>query len=145
MNRFAFFLLFLFFNSQFLFSQETQLKETITSFFEVFHKKDVEKLKQLCHEDVKLMSIMHSNKGTEIKNETAEQFYTGIQSIPYTTNFEEKTFEYTIHFDEVFAQVWVPYEFYVNGKLTHRGNNSFQLMKKDNQWVIISITDSRIR
>lgn len=145
MNRFAFFLLFLFFNSQFLFSQETELKETITTFFEVFHKKDVEKLKQLCHEDVKLMSIMHSNKGTEIKNETAEQFYTGIQSIPDTTNFEEKTFEYTMQFDEVFAQVWVPYEFYVNGKLTHRGSNSFQLMKKENRWLIISIIDSRIR
>lgn len=145
MNKFNFLLVLLLVNTSFMFSQEVEIKGTINDFFDIFHKRDVDKLKQLCHEDIKLMTLLHRNTGTEIKHETAEQFYNGIKSIPDTTNFEEKTFEYTIQFDEVFAQVWVPYEFYVNGKLTHRGNNSFQLMKKDNQWVIISITDSRIR
>lgn len=145
MNKFNFLLVLLLVNTSFMFSQEVEIKGTINDFFDIFHKKDVDKLKQLCHEDIKLMTVMHKSTGTEIKHETAEQFYIGIKSIPDMTNFEEKTFEYTIHFDEVFAQVWVPYEFYVNGKLTHRGNNSFQLMKKENQWLIISITDSRIR
>lgn len=138
--------LFVFFlNSSLLFAQESELKETITSFFEEFHKKDIAKLKELCDENIKLTSIMQNIDGIEVKHESAEQFYNGIQSIPDTISFEEKTFDFSIQHDDIFAHVWVPYEFYINGKMSHRGHNSFHLIKKQSRWLIISITDSRIK
>ncbi|MFN3639556.1 MAG: nuclear transport factor 2 family protein [Flavobacterium sp.] len=145
MSKFSTVLFVLFLNSSLLLSQEVEIKESITSFFEVFHKKDVLNLKELCDENIKLTSILQNSDGTEIKHESAEQFYNGVQSIPDTILFEEKTFDFSIQHDDVFAHVWVPYEFYVNGKLSHRGHNSFHLMKKQNRWLIISITDSRIK
>lgn len=145
MSKFSTVLFVLILNSSLLFSQEAEIKETITSFFEVFHKKDVSKLKELCDEQFKLTTIIKNSNGVEVKHESAEQFYNGIQSIPDTITFEEKTFDYGIQHDDVFAHVWVPYEFYVNGKLSHRGHNSFHLVKKQHRWFIISITDSRIK
>ena len=45
--------------------------------------------------------------------------------------------------DGKLAQVWVPYHFYLNGMLSHCGANSFQLMKENEDWKIISILDTR--
>jgi hypothetical protein len=43
------------------------------------------------------------------------------------------------------AHAWTPYEFYVNGKLSHKGVNAFTFFKKDNSWKIVHLIDTRIK
>jgi len=55
----------------------------------------------------------------------------------------EKLLDYKIQIDGPLAHVWTPYEFYVNGKLSHSGVNSFTLFKEKDAWQIIHIIDTR--
>jgi hypothetical protein len=41
------------------------------------------------------------------------------------------------------AHAWTPYEFYINGKLSHKGVNAFTLYKDDGQWKIVHLIDTR--
>jgi hypothetical protein len=43
------------------------------------------------------------------------------------------------------ANAWVEYEFYVRGKLAHRGVDVFQLYKSLTGWKILYICDTRKR
>jgi hypothetical protein len=43
------------------------------------------------------------------------------------------------------ANAWTSYEFYINGKLSHKGVNSFTLFKEseDLGWKIVHLIDTR--
>ena len=66
-----------------------------------------------------------------------------IVSIPATTKFEERLLSFDIRLNGALASVITPYTFYVNDKLSHCGVNSFQLYKKEGEWKIIHIVDTR--
>jgi hypothetical protein len=57
--------------------------------------------------------------------------------------FQEKLLSYTIQVDGAMAHAWTPYEFYVNGKFSHKGVNAFTLFKDKDTWKIIYIIDTR--
>ncbi|GLX80035.1 hypothetical protein tinsulaeT_33750 [Thalassotalea insulae] len=40
------------------------------------------------------------------------------------------------------ASAWTPFAFYLDGKLSHCGVNSFQLIKQDKQWKIQYLIDN---
>ena len=50
-----------------------------------------------------------------------------------------------IHIEKSLASVWTPYKFYLNGKVSHTGTNSFQLVKTAEGWKIQYIIDTRRR
>ncbi|NJM79889.1 MAG: hypothetical protein HC854_10245 [Flavobacterium sp.] len=70
-------------------------------------------------------------------------FLKSISSIPVTMTFEERILEYKIETDGLLAHVWTPYEFYVNDKLSHKGVNSFTLIKENETWKIVHVIDTR--
>ena len=123
--------------------QQNEIEHTIKSFFEGFHQRDTIKLKQVCAENLVLHSVSENAKGTKFSVEKASNFYKSIASIPTTIIFEEKIVSYKIHLDGSMAHVWTPYEFYVNGKLSHSGVNSFQLFKENEDWKVVYIIDTR--
>jgi Domain of unknown function (DUF4440) len=51
----------------------------------------------------------------------------------------------TIKIDGPLALVWTPYNFYHNGKFSHCGVNSFQLVRFDGVWKIQYLIDTRRR
>jgi hypothetical protein len=59
--------------------------------------------------------------------------------------FQEKILSYNIQIDGAMAQVWAPYEFYLNEKFSHSGVNAFTLFKEKDEWKIIYLIDTRRR
>lgn len=49
----------------------------------------------------------------------------------------------TIQIDGPLAIVWTPYKFYFDGKFSHCGVNSFQLVQQNGEWKIQYIIDTR--
>ena len=94
-----------------------------------------------------LQSIAENVKGTQLSNEKPQAFFKSIASIPAELNFQEKIMSYSIQVDGSMAHAWTPYEFYVNGKVSHKGVNAFTLFKKDSpqtsEWKIIHLIDTR--
>jgi ketosteroid isomerase-like protein len=127
-------------NSQ---AQNQEIQKVIETFFEAFHAKDTLKLKALCDETMMLQSISENAKETKLSNENPQAFFKSIGSIPAEVKFQEKIISYSIQVDGSMAHAWTPYEFYVNGKLSHKGVNAFTLFKKDNTWKIVHLIDTR--
>jgi len=130
------------------FSQYTEaqleVKSTIDSFFEAFHKKDSVVLKEFAHPDIAMQSIAIATDGTpKFSSENYSEFIKSIASIPESTKFEERLLSYDIKLNGPMATVITDYSFHSNGALKHCGVNNFQLYKENEQWKIVYIIDTR--
>ena len=81
---------------------------------------------------------------TKLETETLDAFIQIVGSIrKRNIQVEERIVQWNIQTDFPMASVWADYEFYVNGKLSHKGVDAFQLFKSDDGWKIIQICDTR--
>ena len=121
-------------------------EQMVKNFFEAFHDQDAESLKSYAYETTKLISIHKNESGkTELTESDYSEFVKNIVSIPENATFEEKLHEYRVEENGLLATVTTPYSFYYNGKLSHCGVNSFQLVKFEGDWKIVSIMDTRTK
>ena len=125
------------------YSQNEEVKQVVVTFFKGFHAKDSITIKSVCADKMILQSISESSKGTQLKNDSAQDFFRSIATIPNTILFEEKLLDYSIQVDGAMAHVWTPYEFYLNNKLSHKGVNAFTLFKDNGLWKIVYLIDTR--
>ncbi len=134
----------LFFGFSFSISaQEKEIKQSISVFFEGLQSADTLKIQSVCHKEMKLQSVMEKNAIGTLSFETNSAFYKSIASIPKNLKIEERILDYKIQIDNSMAQVWTPYEFYIDGKLSHIETNSFTLLLENNIWKIVHIIDTR--
>jgi ketosteroid isomerase-like protein len=134
------FILLLGFSGQ---AQTDEVKQTIQTFFEGFHAKDTLKIKSTCSDKLVLQSISENPKGNKFSEESPKAFYVSIATIPAEVKFEERILSYHIQVDGSMAHAWTPYEFYLNGKLSHKGVNAFTLFKTAEGWRIVHLIDTR--
>lgn len=128
-----------------LMGQNSTPKGLVDNFFKAFHQKDTTELKAFFHSNARLESISTKQNETKIQTETVAQFLQNISKIPNEITFQEKLMDYKIESDQLMATVWTPYEFFVNGKKSHHGNNLFILVKEKETWKIWYLVDTRLR
>ena len=128
-------------------AQTPEIIASVDRFFEGLHAKDTLKIQSVCDKDIILQSIIENEYGSHLENETPKKFYKTVVSIPSQLQFQEKLLDYKVMIDGYMAQVWTPYEFYINGKVSHSGVNCFTLQKDNNPkqpiWRIVHIIDTR--
>ena len=130
------------FGLQSVVAQEADIRKTIDVFFEGMHTADTLKIQSISR-DLIMQSVSEKNGTIQLKSESVSEFYKSIASIPANLKIEERLLDYKIQIDGAMAHAWTPYEFYINGKLSHKGVNSFQLFKDNGVWKIIYIVDTR--
>lgn len=127
-------------------SESDNVKAVIVDFFDAFHKQDTTALKAMVTDKIILQSISTNKDGkTVLKEDDFGKFMKNIASIPKDRTFEEKLLDFSIQVDGNMANAWTPYEFWYQGKFSHCGVNSFQLIKDDKKWKIIYLVDTRRR
>lgn len=120
-----------------------EIRNTIETFFEGFHHRDTVLLHQVCADKLILQSIEENANGNKLTEEPQKFFYRSIASMPQTLKYNEQILSYAIQVDGTMGHAWTPYEFYLNGKLSHKGVNAFTLFKEKDRWKIIYIIDTR--
>lgn len=120
-------------------SEENLIKTAVNSLFEGMRTSDSVKINQVFSKTAILQTI---RKDGEVKNENVKAFIASISKVQKGALDERITFS-NILIDGNLASVWTPYEFYYQGKFSHCGVNSFQLVKTDNGWKIQYIIDTR--
>ncbi|NHM08233.1 nuclear transport factor 2 family protein [Flavobacterium sp. CYK-4] len=123
--------------------QKEEIKNTIQTFFEGFHHRDTVLLRQVCADKMILQSIEENANGNQLTEEPQAFFYRSIASMPQTLKYREQILSYTIQVDGSMGHAWTPYEFYLNGALSHKGVNAFTLFKEKDRWKIVYIIDTR--
>lgn len=124
-------------------AQKAEVQQTIQTFFEGFHARDTLKIKSTCSDKLILQSISESAKGNKFSEESPKEFYVSMATIPAEMQFEERILSYNIQIDGTMAHAWTPYEFYINGKFSHKGVNAFTLFKTAEGWKIVHLIDTR--
>jgi hypothetical protein len=124
-------------------NEEKAVKAAINRFFEGMEKGDTALLKKSCTDDPVLQSYMADKEGKMMIY--SEDFADLMQFIgtPSKDKYKEEIEFDAIHVEKSLASVWTPYIFYVNGKISHCGTNSFQLVKTSEGWKIQYIIDTR--
>ncbi len=141
--RQVFILLFFGFSTGVFAQEEKAIKQSISTFFEGLQTSDTLKIQSVCHNEMKLQSIMEKNTVGVLSYQSNSEFFKSIAAIPKNVKIEERLLSYNIQIDGTMANVWTPYEFYINEKLSHIGVNSFTLLLENNIWKIVHIIDTR--
>ncbi|QQX75899.1 MULTISPECIES: nuclear transport factor 2 family protein [Aequorivita] len=102
---------------------------------------------------LKMKSVMHPNMTMNRAYVNTEQenilmFIRASELLTYAATtgkeqvWDEKLTDYIVNSDGNIAHVWSPYEYYLNGKFSHCGANSFTLVYTDESWKILRLIDS---
>lgn len=118
------------------------VKNTISTMFLGMKNSDSVLVKSCFTDSAILQTISNKNNIVEIKNENISKFLQTISSLPKGFADERISFK-NIKIDNDLASVWTPYQFFANGKFSHCGVNSFQLVKLKGLWKIQYIIDTR--
>lgn len=124
-------------------AQNEDIKHTIETFFEGFHHRDTVLLHQVCADKMILQSITENTNGNSLTEEPLHFFYRSIASMPKDLKYNEQILSFTTQVDGSMGHAWTPYEFYIEGKLSHKGVNAFTLFKEKDTWKILYIIDTR--
>ena len=123
---------------------EADAKAIINTFFEGFHKGDTLLMKSVMSPDLILQTAYSTDDGkNKVSVNSIEGFIKSIANRPADQKWDERLLDYKIEIDGNLAQVWTPYEFWLNDTFLHCGANAFTLARFDDGWKIIHLIDSR--
>lgn len=126
-------------------STEDSVKATINRLFEGMKTANAEMISKSFADSAILQTIAPKKEGEiHIRNESVEAFAKSISQLKPGAADEQIVFE-TIKIDAHLAIAWTPYKFYFNGKFSHCGVNSFQLVRIKGDWKIQYLIDTRRR
>lgn len=145
MKRFLFFLTLLSLFNLFAFAQtaEDSVKATINRLFTAMKTSDSALLKTCFAEKCILQTIARNKEGKlSIPDESVDDFARSISTQPKDALDEQIVFD-VVKVDGPLAIAWTPYNFYYQGKFSHCGVNSFQLVRINGEWKIQYLIDTR--
>ena len=127
-------------------NEEKAIKKVIETFFDGLHKGDSIVMKTTLHKEVKIQTTATNKEGEKVlKTDSLKKLLTSVANKNPEHIYLEKLTSIDIKIDGNLASVWTPYEFYLNGKFSHCGANSFQLFNNNGTWQIIYLVDMRRR
>lgn len=122
---------------------EDSVKATINQLFTGMKNADPALIQNSFGDSAVLQTIVRNKEGVlQVKDESVKDFAASIATLPKDAADERITFD-VIKIDGPLAIVWTPYQFYYNGKFSHCGVNSFQLVRFNNGWKIQYLIDTR--
>ena len=124
---------------------EDSVKAVVVMLFEGMKNGDASMVSNAFSDSAVLQTIARNKEGqTIIKNEQVKDFAEFVGKQKKGIADERISFE-TIKIDGPLAIAWTPYKFYYEGKFSHCGVNSFQLVRINGRWKIQYLIDTRRR
>lgn len=124
---------------------EDSVKATINALFTAMRGADGQGVKNTFTDNAILQTISHDKKGEPLViTDTVAAFADFINTVKKDSADERISFG-TIKIDGPLAIAWTPYQFYYNGRFSHCGVNSFQLIRANGAWKIQYLIDTRRR
>ncbi|WP_374464066.1 nuclear transport factor 2 family protein [Chryseobacterium sp.] len=119
--------------------QNKDIEKPVRNLFLGMKNSDPELVKSAFTENAVLQTI---TKDGTVKSDSVQDFIASVSKFP-KGDLDERIIIEAVHTDGGLASVFTPYSFYLKGKLSHCGANSFQLVKQNNEWKIQYIIDTR--
>ena len=137
---------FLIFSSTTIAQNDTlAIHKVLNNLFDGMREGNGQKVQSVFTEDAKLNSVYTTKQGEfVVRSEKPSAFVEAVDT-PHEEVWNEKLLSVEIRIDGNLAQVWTPYEFYLNDDFQHCGVNAFHLVRTQAGWKILQLTDTRRR
>jgi len=123
---------------------DEDIRKTIETFFEGFHKGDTILMKSVMIEKIIMQTAYTNKEGKDIlATDEPGKLVKAIGSRTADQKWDERILSYSIQVDGNMANAWTEYEFWFNDEFSHCGVNSFQLFNDGGTWKIIYLIDTR--
>ena len=143
MKSFAIILFVLFCNKTIAQQDNENIKKTINLFFEGMKTNDTAVIRNSLDSSCFLYSIaQNKNEQIVLQQEAIADFLQQVISLK-GKKLDERLTSFDIKIDGAMAIAWTPYNFFLNDQLSHCGVNVFTLIKRNEVWKIMGITDTR--
>ena len=132
--------------SQLSLAQNTALstpENTISTLFKAMYDGDSTMAAMVFTEGATLNSVFTTKSGEQkVNTGDVSKFISAIGS-PHDEVWDERISDLSINIDADLAQAWMKYEFYLDDKFSHCGVNAVHLIRRDGEWKIFQIVDTR--
>jgi hypothetical protein len=117
-------------------TDEDQIKAVILKTFSAMKSVDSVALKSCFTSNALLHISQVKPEGNSLREVPAAKFIQNVMTRK-PGDLDERVLSWgPILFDQEIATAWVPYEFYLNGKFTHKGVDVFLFVKTGNEFKI---------
>ncbi len=123
-------------------TDEDQVKAVINKMFTAMKEGDGKSLMECFADSAILQTVKEKDGSVSIANEPVKDFADFVATQPKGAADERITFD-MVKTDGSLATAWTPYEFYFNGKFSHCGVDSYQLVRINGFWKIQYLIDTR--
>ena len=117
---------------------EAELTRLAYEFMEALSARDTERLDEMMAPHARLFSIREGEEGADYRVRTREEFLEGLAE--GGPEFMERIWEPVVELRGRIGMVWAPYDFHVDGELTHCGIDVLAFLKMEGGWKVTSIT-----
>jgi hypothetical protein len=114
----------------------TAIMQPINALFDGMRNHDNAKILQQFTDSAQLQ---RATKDGQIRSTDIQKFADNISQ--HKAFLDEQLLQTVVLQQDNLASVWTPFAFYIDGKLSHCGSNSFQLIKQNEQWKIHFLID----
>lgn len=115
---------------------ERAVIETVQAFFDAMAAKDGATLQALLVSDGRVTSFRDDSGVPRI----SEQGAMAASIADAEARFLERMWDPTVLVHGPIAQLWAPYDFWVDGEFSHCGVDSFTLVRAEGRWRIANMT-----
>ena len=124
---------------------EDSVKTVINNLFTAMKNADAVLLKSVFADSAILQTITRNKEGKTVVQTDGVAGFVDFVSKQAKDAADERITIDLVKIDGPLAIVWTPYKFYFNGKFSHCGVNSFQLVRLNGNWKIQYLIDTRRR
>lgn len=117
--------------------ERSEIIDVVHEFFKVIETHSETIAKKICVAEGLMLSIREQEKGTLVKHESLREFTASLKDWHGTHKETITNPKVLVH--KKLAVVWAEYKFYIDGKFTHCGVDSFTLIKTETGWKIASL------
>jgi Putative lumazine-binding len=122
---------------------EADVLAAIKTMFDGLAARDTAMMSSVLDADTRLVQTFTRNGEPGFRSASMNQFLDNI--VNPGPPIREDFFNPKIVIHDNLATVWVDYTFYVDGEVSHCGEDTFQLARQTTGWVIVAIADTQRR
>lgn len=131
------------FLSHLLVAQEDEVRKVVENLFLAMRTENDSLAKTVFHGEARLTTTGFSKDNEPIVHSDSVQRFIAMIGQPHDKIWDEQISNVVIQIEDNLAQVWMDYSFYLGEDLLHCGVNAMQLVKTNEGWKIIQLTDTR--
>lgn len=121
-------------------ADEQAVLDVVTRLFDGMRTRDTTAMRAAFAPGAKMWGISRTG---EIQGESIDGWITSIARIPAGQDADEVLHDPEVRIDGAIATVWTYYDLFIGERFLHCGYDSFQLVKAQEAWKIVSVTDTR--